>query len=128
MLQVVDADQRDVVMDALGIGDEIPGALIALAGVEHRIDPIAARRAHHRTDVLGGFGVEQADAAVPFVRHVSGPFAKKSAIIRACRHGGAGIDGQSFFISAARPANGLWVATATFGVLSEPSLKYCWSV
>ncbi len=35
---------------------------------------------------------------------------------------------SSFFISPASAANGLWVALAVFGVLSEPSAKYCWSV
>ncbi|MNV80852.1 hypothetical protein D3C71_1744780 [compost metagenome] len=47
LLQVIDADQRNVVMHALGVGDEVTGALIALAGVEHRVDAVATRCAHH---------------------------------------------------------------------------------
>jgi hypothetical protein len=35
---------------------------------------------------------------------------------------------SSFFINPANAANGLCVALAIFGVLSEPSPKYCWSV
>src|SRR5471030_369442 len=38
------------------------------------------------------------------------------------------LQSSSFFISPANAANGLCVALATFGVLREPSLKYCWSV
>ncbi len=35
---------------------------------------------------------------------------------------------SSFFINPAKAAKGLCVALAIFGVLSEPSPKYCWSV
>jgi len=37
-------------------------------------------------------------------------------------------DYSSFFINPASAAKGLWVALAIFGVLREPSPKYCWSV
>ncbi|RIJ09002.1 hypothetical protein DXT77_18745 [Pseudomonas sp. 91RF] len=44
----------------------------------------------------------------------------------------AGSDAEdlqsSFFIRPASAANGLCVALAIFGVLREPSPKYCWSV
>ncbi|MNP80286.1 hypothetical protein D3C76_1783370 [compost metagenome] len=52
LFQVVDADQRNVVMDLLGVGDEIGGALITFTGVEHRGHAITARSAHHRANVL----------------------------------------------------------------------------
>src|SRR3546814_15317668 len=67
--QVVDADQRDVVVDFLGVRDEVRGAIIALAGVEHRGHAVAAGGTHDRTDVFRRFGVEQPNAAVAFVGH-----------------------------------------------------------
>ncbi|MNT33954.1 hypothetical protein D3C86_1612720 [compost metagenome] len=57
LLQIIDADQRNIHIDALGVGDEVAGALVTCAGVEHRGRAIAAGGAHHRTDVLRGFGV-----------------------------------------------------------------------
>ncbi|MCY1178437.1 hypothetical protein D9M73_187850 [compost metagenome] len=51
-LQVIDANQGNVIVDALGVGDKVTGTFIALAGVEHRVDAVAASGAHHRTDVL----------------------------------------------------------------------------
>lgn len=115
-------------MHALGVGDEVTRAFVAFAGVEHRIDAVAARRAHHRADVFWRLRVEQADAAVSFVCHVPGPFAKKARLYGLPGSSGGRIDGQSFFNMPASPANGLWVALAMLGVLVEPSLKYCWSV
>lgn len=89
-LQIVDTDQRDVVVHAFGVGDEVAGALITLAGVEHRIDAVATCCAHHRTYVLCRLGIEQADAAVPFVCHVPGSFAKKARLYGLA--GGSGGD------------------------------------
>jgi len=39
-------------MHTLGVGDEVGGALVTLAGIEHGRHAIAAGGAHDRTDIF----------------------------------------------------------------------------
>ncbi|KPX41427.1 Uncharacterized protein ALO68_05709 [Pseudomonas syringae pv. helianthi] len=75
-LEVFDADQRNVLMDFLGVGDEVPGAFITFTGIEHRRHTVTASRTHDGADVFRGLGVVKTDAGVPFVGHGEGALKK----------------------------------------------------
>ena len=53
LLQIVDADQRDFLVNLLGVGDELPGTVVAHPGIKHGINTVAPRGAHHGADIFG---------------------------------------------------------------------------
>jgi hypothetical protein len=64
LLQVIDADERQLQVDLFGVGAEFDSAFITLAGVEHGIDAVAAGSTQDGADVFRTFGIVEADARI----------------------------------------------------------------